>query len=67
MVAPPSTDSNRKLLGRPSASFRNAETGVSTSATSVVQTICGLPPAKVRANSVNSGSARIAVQKSLVN
>ena len=40
MTAPPSTDSKRKLLARPLASFMNAETGVSKSATSVVQTTC---------------------------
>ena len=35
---PPSTDSRRKVFARPSANFNIAETGVSRSATKVVQT-----------------------------
>jgi len=45
IFSPPSTDSGRKLSGRPSASLSIAETGVSRSATSVVHTSAGLPAA----------------------
>ena len=59
-TAPPSTDSSRKVLARPSPSLSMAATGVSRSATSVVHTTCASPRPNRSAKAAKAGSTSMA-------